>query len=143
MNKKLNIELTLVLCLGAYSLSFASDLRKPTDNEAAAVYCAESDRLALIQLQSFYSRVPDSIKISSTVHEQLEKHKARLDNVNAFIHPRLAQFEPKYVATIRSTAKGDFKIAAQEFAACIASKSCTTTSSEVENRVQACLHRSW
>lgn len=127
----------------------ASNARTPTEDEAEAVYCAQSDKLALQQLQQTHANAPQLLDKNSA-QKAVAVHQARIDNVERFLKPRRPQLNDVEVQTITQKARTDFESYVNQSKTCTqACKDdgcifkCLAYTSDLTKRVESCLHRSW
>lgn len=120
-----------------------------TEQDATALYCMQVHRLSLVQLERVYAGIPGSAD-SPNARVQLSQHKARLENVERYVRPRIEKMDRAYVDKVMAMANTDFQKAAEDTNTCIRScpddrcrALCITRPSPATRRVDSCLHRSW
>ena len=136
----------LIAFLSLHSTSALA--RAPTAKEAAAIYCAQSDKLALQQLKDSQAKMIQFRDEESARKSQAE-HKSRIDKAEAFIRPT-SQFDIDAVEKATSLAIGDFQLYALQTNACAQAckdsgciGKCLSAKSALIDRVMSCLHPSW
>lgn len=139
----------LITSLGLTCIAAKSSPKIGTEQEALALYCMQSDRMALSQLEELYAGIAGTAN-SPVAKQQLLKHRTRLENVEKFIKPRLNNFDPSYVAKLVASASKDFHSYAEQgntcnqackHSSCLAK--CLNIKSDLTQRVESCLHTTW